>query len=862
MKKDGFLCRICLLTIIVFTFATDILSAQSWKVVSRNDTLNYKFSDNTVPMPDVTVWVISEEIAGTDTICNLKRYVRGRVINQPGFLQKQLILKPGGLAVLYDTATYNLYPSAEIGFTWMFNPLTQITAEVTAITEEYVLGITDSVKTISLSDGNIILLSKKWGVLAFPDFRNTGISYNLTGIDNLRIGEYFPNRIDFANGIEVGDIFRSFYQHDKSNSSYYHYSYGYDYQYTINSKTVTDTTIVYGFNGIQRRFDDGYWPFFSYQGNHVFQTSFTPKFKPDFYTRLRDKFDNDTLDFGQSWRIVYCYYDSNLHAIGKKIDPTPYNRLNNNILSFEESINTTLTHMFRNTCVGVPFIETTEYRVDYYYETSDHYTRKMVAWSKSFGSHGELFDIGLNNEHWPVLNEGSSLNYKLSDNAGSLPDETVYGITREVIGTDTIIKLNSNIRKVGNQYLINQPGFLQKQITMKDDKSVVFIDTDEFVLYPTGGDSYYWMFDASRNISAFVEGVEDQNVLGVPDEVKTILLSDGNKIKLSKRWGIISFPDYSADTVSATYNLIGNNTSDEGICIPDLKDYALGWQVGDRFRTREGSFDSIGSGDRTNAYYTNKQFEVVEKNQDDNSVSYRIEGFRWEETPQDSVRYFPYNETIVVALNQAPFIGREGLGRIQGKLLNDTVMTVFNSQQYIHVVDSYFDPLFNTFGKRLVSQPFQGILNDTLLIGQAQDNSLLACEVNILPGLPTVYYRDLCFGPTAGEFHTQFSELVAWSKSEGSYGEFAPNPLGLNYPDYSLFIYPNPATDYLTLRNNTGQPLNAVVSIYNSSGNVVIQKSFQGQKGFTIDVSMLSKGFYQVGIQTKKGYKTVKLAIQ
>jgi hypothetical protein len=232
------------------------LSAQSWMVISRNDTLNYKRSSSTEPIPDIAVRVISEEISGNDTILNLNKFAyeiddQIALINQPIFLQKKIIIKPTGWVVLSDTATYQLYPSATIGANWIFNPSTGVTAEVISIHAEDVLGIPDSVKTISLSDGNIIKISKKWGICSFPEFNNPGVNFLLTGIDNQRIGEFFPNHVDFARNIFVGDEF-----HLKAKQTSWDYHSGYtryestNYQFTIDSKIENDSSIVYHYSGM------------------------------------------------------------------------------------------------------------------------------------------------------------------------------------------------------------------------------------------------------------------------------------------------------------------------------------------------------------------------------------------------------------------------------------------------------------------------------------------------------------------------------------------------------------------------------------------------------------------------------------
>lgn len=853
------------LTLLLSTPAA--LYAQTWPVISKADTVNFKLSSNTVPMPDVTIWVLSQEVSGSDTILYLNRFVKEVIINyvevvminQPGFLQKKVTIKPDGLVILSDTATYNLYPSAGIGVDWIFNPNTQTMAEVTSVSAEIVLGMPDSVKTITLSDGNTIKLSQSWGILSFPDFLNSGIAYNLVGIDNLRIGEYFPDHVDFAHGLEVEDVFKTNKYSSTSSAWGYNTSSSYHYQYNVNTKTVTDTSVEYLVNGVRQEYWSGYPLEFSlYTDKLVYPLVFTASLKPDVWSRLRDKFSNDTITLGDRYGIVKCYYDTLLHAIGKEITGTPYNLLSNDTLYFKQTIDTWLVWSSFKTCLGVPYVEKEAKYNDNYNSTSATFGDILLAWSKSFGSYGSFFNIGLTSEHWPVISDTSILNYQLSSNAGPMPDANIRSISKDIIGNDTIRNLNRLAIKVNDQYLINQPGFLQKKIEVNENKSVVFSDPAEFVIYPSGGVGYYWLYDQSKNTAAFVENIEDQYVMGIPDRVKTILLSDGNRIKLSQKWGIISFPDIKNPGI--TYELVGIDNLHVGKCFPDHTDYALGWDVGDVFLTREGSIEFGGNGDALNEVFTNRQFTVKEKTLTNTSVSYLVDGFQWEEIPQEPVSYFPYSETIVFSLDHAPFIGHTGLGRMQDAFVNDTLMTFFNGQPYIHVVEPYFDSLYNTNGKKLVSQPFQAVNNDTLVIGQNQQNGLITCEYVACPGFPTIHYNDHFLGATLNETKTKSIELIAWSTAEGSHGELIANPFGIS--DHGnpsgVLIYPNPFRDFLHIEL-VKQTTDQRIEIYNAAGIPVFSNVLNSLKS-TFDLSKLPYGFYFVKVTGKTGSTTMKVA--
>jgi photosystem II stability/assembly factor-like uncharacterized protein len=78
----------------------------------------------------------------------------------------------------------------------------------------------------------------------------------------------------------------------------------------------------------------------------------------------------------------------------------------------------------------------------------------------------------------------------------------------------------------------------------------------------------------------------------------------------------------------------------------------------------------------------------------------------------------------------------------------------------------------------------------------------------------------------------------------------------------SLFtIYPNPATNKITVSTNRALPGETRVSIFSISGQQLMQAKFQNQKQFEMYVSTLAKGIYLVKIQTSKGIETKKLVI-
>jgi hypothetical protein len=77
-----------------------------------------------------------------------------------------------------------------------------------------------------------------------------------------------------------------------------------------------------------------------------------------------------------------------------------------------------------------------------------------------------------------------------------------------------------------------------------------------------------------------------------------------------------------------------------------------------------------------------------------------------------------------------------------------------------------------------------------------------------------------------------------------------------------ITIYPNPATNKISIATNSNLQGETTICIFNMNGALLQQKMFQSQNLIEMDVSNLAKGFYLVKIQTKKEIETKKLVVQ
>jgi len=78
----------------------------------------------------------------------------------------------------------------------------------------------------------------------------------------------------------------------------------------------------------------------------------------------------------------------------------------------------------------------------------------------------------------------------------------------------------------------------------------------------------------------------------------------------------------------------------------------------------------------------------------------------------------------------------------------------------------------------------------------------------------------------------------------------------------SFTVYPNPATNKISIENHNNLQGETTICIFNMNGALLQQEKFQSQTLIEMDVSAMAKGIYLLKIQTKAGFETKKLVVQ
>lgn len=189
--------------------------SQNWNLISSSRMLNFGTYVND-QVVDKTIFVQEAASIGADSIFRVGPRDLKQLPSYPyeglagNMLADSIVQKTNGLYEFHYTEfsipgfsdlidpPFFIQSLAEPGDTWIFQDT--ILAQVVSAEVQTVWGVADSVKTIVLSDGGVILLSKSFGLL---QFRN----YVLIGLQNTAMGVQLPTKMDWFDWFP-GEVFQ------------------------------------------------------------------------------------------------------------------------------------------------------------------------------------------------------------------------------------------------------------------------------------------------------------------------------------------------------------------------------------------------------------------------------------------------------------------------------------------------------------------------------------------------------------------------------------------------------------------------------------------------------------------------------
>jgi len=193
-------------------FLTGSLHAQNWLPLAPGDQFSYRHSDSVlisnVLQVDSQKMLPNGDLAfflnGVVLDCDTCIAQPGKLANQGQFLQKKMLRTSDGRWVFHGKQPFVLFPLAQSGESWLLDTAQNLVATVLGVSVQAVFGMPDSIKTIGLSNGAQIILSKAHGILQFPAGTG-GATFNLVGIPTRTLGEKLPDWQEFYD-FEPGDV--------------------------------------------------------------------------------------------------------------------------------------------------------------------------------------------------------------------------------------------------------------------------------------------------------------------------------------------------------------------------------------------------------------------------------------------------------------------------------------------------------------------------------------------------------------------------------------------------------------------------------------------------------------------------------
>ena len=256
---------------VLFCFVSQFSFSQNWSVINMTDKFNYRLDSDEVIT--ATIWADSVDWNGSDSVFYLNRVLCDSCAtilggpntwcdtcyglkNQPQFMQRKSVVSASGMVNFRDTNNIVLNTLSALNDTWLFDSVQSISATVLAISEDSVFGNTDSVKTLLLTTGDTVKLSKSYGLLQFPNGYGFNSYYRLVGIEGRNQGEQIPRYAGFFD-FDVGDMFE---YHGYSGYIILGQCFSLTYdqyctwkrKFTVISRTQSSDTLFIGISGLRQ----------------------------------------------------------------------------------------------------------------------------------------------------------------------------------------------------------------------------------------------------------------------------------------------------------------------------------------------------------------------------------------------------------------------------------------------------------------------------------------------------------------------------------------------------------------------------------------------------------------------------------
>jgi hypothetical protein len=509
-----------------------------------------------------------------------------------------------------------------------------------------------------------------------------------------------------------------------------------------------------------------------------------------------------------------------------------------------------------------------------------------------------FFSIPLFGQNWSPINFGDKYIFKSYENdylaspyvANSYQNiPTVHSIwidSIEVINNDSVFHLNKVVKIIEDYPITHSPddtGFLETKMIKSDDGlSYIFEDSignATFQIHHLASLNDSWVFNVSDNISATISQIEEQDIFGNLDSVKTIQLSSGETFKLSKNYGLFSFPNFE---YNSDLDLVGIEGKNVGKQLPKFDGF-YNFNIGDVFQYLEVRNYALINAPPNSPVKKEviRKKTIIAKTVFSDSITYEYQVLEYEsifkyvgnyiEVDSENINEKTVSETYYKNNHITNSYPEQFVGPFQnvdtnlingwhtGYIENDPAsVTRDNLEVYINAE--------NKITKKIqVEDGFLGICPDgTYNFSCSGPNYFIGVDIRFDEGLGLVEYN--LSGFETGS--TNYS-LKGYVKNQDTIGvvfdddDFMVANENINIENLNFTIFPNPVNELLQISFLKNITIHSHLSFYNNFGQIVFSKNInQGQTTIEIDVRKLPSGVYFLKIENEEWQSIKKVIVR
>mgnify|MGYP006265976067 CR=1 FL=1 len=450
----------------------------------------------------------------------------------------------------------------------------------------------------------------------------------------------------------------------------------------------------------------------------------------------------------------------------------------------------------------------------------------------------------LSAQNWQPLKAGNRYHYQTPgdslvvslwiDSVQFVMGDSLFALNRRVVLPDPF--------PVELRLATQEPHFLMRDMRNEGDSLFVMRDTTIYRWYAHRPVGSSWTFAPALGLTATVEARLDTLVLGLPDSLQRLRLSNGQRIDWSQTYGIVYWPGLQPGAPAR--RLIGvEGVNTAGVQVPRFADF-FRWQTGDQLQYRTSRRGLSGATSQT------VKLVVLERLVAGDTLRYRLARLIRREVrtgPIPGPQVELIRDTVwhtLIDTRQHPTHQYSGQPFVYPGLTGNAAAALQpRAVAYVYRLPD------GTWRKLLGRQGDQ-VATAVVVYSQWTQDSLYANQYGHINGYE-------CFETgrgLRGYVHypaesRQDSLLTAYRTATDSMGTFTPDSVLLHTPttiatQRKLWVYPNPAQDRLTLRWQAAPAYpSQLIRLFDQQGRLW-REALLGPAGLTWSVEGLPRGLY------------------